>query len=103
MLDENKGEDMIRILQHLQRYVPAIEIASEQSSTNMLQHRLLLGGDQLTVARARGAQTAMCSELNEADRLEGFIPVIQDWHAKVVLLQVRNSYANYVYYVLIYR
>jgi len=96
MLNENKGEDMIKILQHLQRYVPAKVIESE-GPTHVLQHRLLFGGDQITVARTRGAQTAMCSELNEADRLEGFIPVIQDWHAKVVLLRVSKLSKNTVY------
>jgi len=35
-------------------------------------------GDQLTVSCTRGVQTATCSELNEADRLEDLIPAIQD-------------------------
>ena len=80
---------MIKILQHLQRYIPTKTIPRQhESSSNISQHKLLLGGDQLTVARVRGAQIAMCNGSNPVKRLEGFIPVIQDWHAKVVLLEV---------------
>jgi len=92
MLNKNKGDEMIKILQHLQRYIPVKEIpataSQQESASNVLQHKLLLGGDQLTVARVRGAQTAMCNGLNAVKRLEGFVPIIQDWHAKVVLLEV---------------
>ena len=99
MLNENKGDDMIKILQHLQRYVPAKEIEedfyipSEQTSVKrpiVLQHKLLLGDDQLTVARTRGAQMAMCNAKTAEKRLEGFIPTIQDWHTKVVLTEVSS-------------
>ncbi len=98
MLNENKGDDMIKILQHLQRYIPVKEteedvyIPSEQKSIRrpvVLQHKILLGGDQLTVARTRGAQMAMCNAKTADKKLEGFIPTIQDWHTKVVLMEVR--------------
>ena len=97
MLNENKGDDMIKILQHLQRYIPMKEIEedvyihSEQTSVPrpvILQHKLLLGGDQLTVARTRGAQMAMSNAKTADKKLEGFIPAIQDWHTKVVLTEV---------------
>lgn len=97
MLNENKGDEMIQILQHLQQYIPEKEYEDELcvpnqqeliKTTKVLQHKILLGGDQLTVARVRGAQTAMCNGIDAVKRLEGFIPVIQDWHAKVVLLEV---------------
>ena len=95
MLNENKGDEMIKILQYLQRYIPTKDIPSQhESSFDVLQHALLLGGDQLTVARIRGAQIAMCNGSNAVKSLEGFIPVIQDWHAKVVLLEV--WYLKYV-------
>ena len=97
MLNENKGDKMIEILKHLHQYVPEEEteeevyISSEQRCVKkhtVHQHKLLFGGDQLTVARIRGAQTAMCNATNSRMKLEGFIPTIQDWHTQVVLIEV---------------
>ena len=88
---------MVEILQYLHKYVPAIEceqeipIPSQGKSvrrTDTLQHRLVFGGDQLTVARVRGAQLAMCNGSTPVQRLEGLIPVIQDWHTEVILTEV---------------
>lgn len=93
MLNENKSDEMIEILKHLHQYVPEEEvyISSEQryvKKCTVHQHKLLFGGDQLTVARIRGAQTAMCNATNSHMKLEGFIPTIQDWHTQVVLVEV---------------
>ena len=49
---------------------------------------VLLGGDQLTVARARGSQQIRVNLETASDRLCGFIPVAEDWHTSVVLLTV---------------
>lgn len=58
-------EDMIEIMKHLQRYDPAIHQRAEQhipsiNVTEVIQedtfHTILFGGDQLTVANARGCQ-----------------------------------------------
>ena len=54
---------------------------------------ILLGGDQLTAARARAAQHCMTSELTAAKRLQGLLPVIEDWHTKQALLVV--SYVTF--------
>jgi len=51
------------------------------------QH-ILFGGDQLTVARARGAQGILSNSHTGFDRLEGLVPVVEDWHAKVCILEV---------------
>jgi L1 cell adhesion molecule like protein len=51
-------------------------------------HPILLGGDQLTAARARAAQMTLCGESTSTGRLEGLIPVFEDWHAKQALLVV---------------
>ena len=97
MLNENKGDEMIQILLHLQQYIPVkkyneeVCIPNQQEvvkTTNVLLQKLPFGGDQLTVAHVRSAQAAICNDLNAFKRLEDFIPVIQDWHAKVVLLEV---------------
>ena len=88
---------MIEILTHLHQYIPIIEYASEvfipslnQSVNIMMEqvHPILFGGDQLTAARARGVKTAMSNGCSAVKRLQGLVPVIEDWHAQVVLLEV---------------
>lgn len=44
---------------------------------------ILMYGDQLTVARARSAAVLRCSHLQRDDRLQGLVPVIADWHARM--------------------
>ena len=51
-------------------------------------HHLLIGGDQLTVKRIKGAQSLRKNSTHAAGRLEGFVPVSENWHAKVCFLQV---------------
>ena len=51
-------------------------------------HQILFGGDQLTVARARGSQRIQVNSESQADRLQGLVPVAEDWHTKVTLLEV---------------
>ena len=41
---------------------------------------VLLGGDQLTAARVRGAKKTKVSDEVPANKLEGIIPVAEDWH-----------------------
>ena len=53
-----------------------------------LHSPVLFGGDQLTVAKARGSQQVRMNYNNAVSCLEGLIPIIEDWHATVVLLQV---------------
>ena len=63
--NENKGEEMVEIMTHLHKYVPFIEHSEDYhipSIDKTVQvpkaslHPILVGGDQLTVARARGAK-----------------------------------------------
>lgn len=58
-------------------------------------HQLLFGGDQLTVARARGAIMIRENSEHAQGRLEGFVPVVEDWHAKVCLLEVQSNIQLY--------
>ena len=54
-----------------------------------------MGGDQLTAARGRGAKKAKVHADSPTSRLEGLIPVAEDWHTKVVLLEVGiTSFVN---------
>lgn len=58
-------------------------------------HHILIGGDQLTAERIRGAQSMRRNSTHAAGRLEGFIPVSEDWHAKVCFLEVCTYACTY--------
>ena len=88
---------MIKILTHIHRYVPAVEHETEVEISNaaplsvssVVTHLILFGGEQLTVARVRGAQDAKCNSVSANKRFDGLVPVLEDWHTKVVILEVR--------------
>lgn len=99
MKNEMEYTDMIDILEHVNTYVPTQSMITTAAYPNpligspvpikhQLIHPLLFGGDQLTVARARGAKQIRKNSLNPSQKLEGLIPIAEDWHAKVCLLQV---------------
>ena len=79
------------LLDNLNAYVPT-EVAHTTFEPQRMQadtmHRVLVGGDQLTVARMKGAQRIRDNSEHDAARLKGFIPVVEDWHTKVCLLEV---------------
>ena len=95
--NENKGEEMVQILSHMHQYVPVIEqsedyyIPSIDETVQVRKaslHPILMGGDQLTAARARGAKKAKVNDDSPTSRLDGLVPVAEDWHTKVLLLKV---------------
>ena len=95
--DEMKYEDMLAILDHIQQYVPAKEVDRElidpvtEEVETLKDHHLvttLVGGDQLTTARARGAQLIRGDCDSSKLRLAGLLPVTEDWHAKLCLMKV---------------
>lgn len=95
--NENTSSEMVDILSHLHRYVPMVEYTEDAvvPSTDITVpvskasvHPILIGGDQLTAARARSALKAKANEDKPSLRLEGLIPVAEDWHTKVILLEV---------------
>ena len=87
---------MTDILDDLSKYVP-VHVASRTATigdrsydvddSRMVQ--ILLFGDQLTVARARGAARLRDDDTTALHRLEGCYPAVADWHARMCLLQVR--------------
>lgn len=92
---------MIDIIFHHHKYVPTAQstetYCAEQSLDDCNEvvpvdytrfHKILYGGDQLTTARMRGSQLDRVTSDTGVNRLKGIIPVFEDWHAKVVLLQV---------------
>ena len=95
-------EDMMKILETVQGYTPSIDVEREMEVLDQsgdttiirLKDKLyavtLVGGDQLTVARIRGAQKIRGNSETSEQRFDGLLPVAEDWHAKMCLLEVRQ-------------
>ena len=90
-------DDMVEIMKHIQKYVPTITsekkvvvpVSSEEVAVvNDSFHKILLGGDQLTVARIRSSQRIVKNSERGLERLEGLTAVVEDWHVKQCLMQV---------------
>ncbi len=56
---------------------------------NERMHKVIIGGDQMTAARAKSAIKAKLNGETPSKRLEGLIPTLEDWHTKANLLGVR--------------
>ena len=94
------------ILDGLHRYIPTtttsqtLDVCTEGGRTRAVEVKLHnfsfipLGGDQLTIARIRGSQSILSNSDNGEERLEGFVPVIEDWikdwHTKMHVLYGGN-------------
>ena len=76
---------MAEILDALSDYVPR---KSLPDGIKIQQIPQIIYGDQLTVARIRGAATLRSSDLNEEKQLKGFVEVISDWHTRLCLVTV---------------
>lgn len=46
----------------------------------------------MTAACARGSQQIRSNSTRGKERLEGLVPVVEDWHAKLCLLEVRVQF-----------
>lgn len=80
------------ILQKLHIYVPSNECTTTDEVTDKevridSLHKILFR-DQLTRKRAQVAKVASQNHITPIDRLEGFIPVCEDWHTKKNFLEV---------------
>ena len=87
--------EMCKILGSLQEYVPSrvvnstLDVGDKSLCLKNVDFLpILMGGDQLTAARARGAKSLRSSHDNAKDRLEGLLPVVEDWHARFTLARV---------------
>lgn len=101
MKNENKIDEMVAILHEIHKYIPTIEkttalqvvvdgqVQNEQV-LNVSCHQVLLGGDQLTSKRARSAIAQRSNSEDARGKLEGFVPVSQDWHAGMCFMQVQQ-------------
>ena len=101
--NENHLPEMCKILACLQEYVPShstdsrLDVADQAilvRNVNFLP--ILLEGDQLTAARARGSKFLRASHDSAKDRLDALVPVVEDWHARVTFDKVRVV----VYYII---
>lgn len=93
-------EEIIQALEKVHAYAPSKEVEREYQIPNrqgsesvMTLHDknlalTLIGGDQLTVARIRGAQRIRGNSETSEQRFEGLLPVAEDWHAKMCFLEV---------------
>ena len=87
--NENKRDDMVEIMAHQHQYVPSVTYLEHFSIQGMgvsvqvpcaILHKILFGGDQLTAARAQGAQRIRINSVSPQEKLEGLIPCSEDWH-----------------------
>jgi len=79
---------MCQILDDLSKYVPS-RVSDEGFGSSRIRFvQLLMFGDQLTVERARGGMVLRSLHAEPMDRLEGFVPVVADWHARMTLVKV---------------
>ena len=64
--------------------MPAKSVTNEVSGDeDYLYHKLLLGGDQLTIARSRSSIAIRADHDLAREHLEGLLPVVEDWHTKM--------------------
>jgi len=100
--NENKKDEMICVLEKLMEYVPFVttvdgvvdpDTEETVTLTSHRFHRVLCGGDQLTVERVRGCKRTKSNSNTDRERLQGLEPVVEDWHSKVALLKV-SMYAS---------
>ena len=101
--NENKLDEMVLIMDALHKYVPVVHtddiqhhpISGEEIKVDACRfHHILIGGDQLTAARVRGAQRIRLNSDNDLGRLKGLVPVCEDWHAKQCLMGVREYFVR---------
>ncbi len=98
-------EDMTEILEHYQMYVPSVSCDKQIPDTGITDDKqfltTLLGGDYLSVARARGAQLIRSTSELVKHTLAGILQVAEDWHAKVCFMDVSSNTHEYrLYYVM---
>ena len=99
---------MVAIISTLHQYVPTIKFTEELSvpaynrQSRFLGLHFIIGGDQLTAARERAAQKAKLHADSPVKRLEGLVPVAEDWHTKVILLEVSVVICVMCIHVIVY-
>ena len=106
--NENVTHEMCKILDNLHDYVPStssshvvtFDDGTTENHTDYNLTRILMGGDQLTVARANTAKLIRLNHENSKSRLTGIVPVIEDWHSRLTLVKVKSCNFNYLFIYL---
>lgn len=92
LLNENKLDEMGLILSHYMKLVPTVPAEGQFPTPNGVltfdDTCFFSGGDQLTVAWIRGSQALRDTHDKPVDRLEGVIPVVEDWHTRMTLMKL---------------
>lgn len=86
MKNEQKTEEMIEIIEHLQQYIPV-----DKDGKSILT---LFSGDQLTCERLRCVKSARLQAASPKERFSCVKEVPGDWHALVTFYQVRICTAH---------
>ena len=80
---------MIDIIQDLHdKYLPVTRYNEGEEEIVDVKEILFFGGDQLTDERAGNAVDARSDGDTKFERLEGFLPKVEDWHAVRIIYQV---------------
>ena len=104
MKNENKLDEMVSIMDALHEYIPtsisSMELCTEgQEEPDIIEvdtfHHILFGGDQVTVVRALSGQAVRANSENQRQRLQGFVPTIEDWHTKMCFMEVSIRTTEY--------
>ena len=94
---------MVDIMVEHHKYVPVVTtsvnhfINSTGESVTLQNAKfspIIMGGDHLTAERARGAIRIRMNSDTPVKQLQGLIPISEDWHAKLNMLEV-NCLAFY--------
>jgi hypothetical protein len=91
MKNEQKTDEMIEILEHLQRYCPRAEFHNSP---------IAVVGDQLTCERIRAAKRARVQQETPEERFEQIIETPADWHALVTFYEVYACMRTSVTYMV---
>ena len=84
---------MIDILEEYKIYIPSKvimlneTIPDSDNTEDRVYVTTLVGGYCLSVTRARGARYIRRTSELAVHRLDGFLPVVEDWHATLCLLE----------------
>lgn len=96
LYNENKVDHMCKIMETHHQYVPKVNKVKKvplpdgelEEIQTISTWDTLFGGDQLTVARARGAIAIRCGHDDPEEQLTGLKPVVEDWHSRMTLMKV---------------
>ena len=103
---ERNNADMLDILKVVHNYVPMVQhttheivnIDDTEDEAIVVQqqvHPVLFGGDQMTVERSRNIQNVLSTSDTASARLQGIVPVAEDWHAKMCLYKVHSTWLSH--------